>query len=85
MKRIIKVAAFGVLGLIVVVTIYLWMTFGSLIKGAMSVEKLDDGLYYMEYKGDDGFDELMARGGCTDIGKVSEYIMAFLSKGFFET
>ena len=85
MKRIIKVAAFGVLGLIVVATIYLWMTFGSLIKGAMSVEKLDDGLYYMEYKGDDGFDELMARGGCTDIGKVSEYIMAFLSKGFFET
>ena len=85
MKRIIKVTAFGVLGLIVVATIYLWMTFGSLIKGAMSVEKLDDGLYYMEYKGDDGFDELMARGGYTDIGKVSEYIMAFLSKGFFET
>ena len=85
MRKNIKVALCCALGLVVVATIYVWITFGSLIKGAISVEKMDDGLYYMEYKGDDGFDELMARGGCTDIGKVSEYIMAFLSKGFFET
>ena len=85
MKKNIKVACICVLGVFVAVTIYLWMTFGSLIKGAMSVEKIDDGLYYMEYKGEDGFEELMARGGCTDIKMAGEYIMTFLSKGFFKT
>lgn len=85
MKKIIKGALFCVLGLIVAVSIYLWMTFGSLIKGAISVEKIDDGLYYMEYKGEDGFEELLARGGCTSIEMAGEYIMTFLSKGFFET
>ncbi len=29
----------------------------------MSVKKLDGGLYYMEYKGDDGFAGLIENGG----------------------
>ena len=59
MKKVLKVALFAlisVLGLIVIAGVLMWMEFGPLVKGAMSCEKLDDGLYYMEYKGDDGFD-----------------------------
>ena len=54
MKKTLKIALFSVLGLVVVAGVLVWMEFGSLIKGAMSCEKLDEGMYYMEYEGDDG-------------------------------
>lgn len=73
------------LGLIVVVGVLVWVEFGSLIKGAMSCEKLDEDMYYMEYAGDDGFDELMKRGGCANINVLANYITNFLSKGHFKT
>lgn len=72
MRKSIKVALCCALGLVVAATIYVWITFGSLIKGAISVEKMDDGLYYMEYKGDDGFDELMADASGKSV--VVEYV-----------
>ena len=62
----------------------MWLQFGSLVQGAMSCEKLDDGMYYMEYNGDDGFKELMARGGCNDVSVLASYVMEFLSKGYFK-
>ena len=49
MKKALKIALFSVLGLLVVAGVLVWMEFGSLIKGAMSCEKLDEGMYYMEY------------------------------------
>ena len=81
MKKALKIALFSVLGLVVVAGVLVWMEFGSLIKGAMSCEKLDEGMYYMEYEGDDGFDELMKRGGCANINVLANYITDFLSKG----
>mgnify|MGYP006976589625 CR=1 FL=1 len=63
MKKGIKIALLSVLGLVIVSGVLVWMEFGALIKGANSCVKLDDRLYYMEYKGDDGFDGLMAKGG----------------------
>ena len=63
MKKGIKIALLSVLGLVIVAGVFVWMEFGALIKSANSCVKLDDGLYYMEYKGDDGFDGLMAKGG----------------------
>ena len=85
MKKAIKITLIGVLVLVVVAMAYAWSLFGSLILGANSVEKLTDTMYYMEYKGDDGFDELMKRGGGENIPQVSAYIMEFLSKGFAKT
>ena len=84
MKKGLKIALLSVLGLVIVAGVLVWMEFGPLVKGAMSAEKLDDGLYYMEYKGDDGFKELMARGGCNDISVLASYVMEFLSKGHFK-
>ena len=44
MKKALKIALFSVLGLLVVAGVLVWMEFGSLIKGAMSCEKLDEGI-----------------------------------------
>ena len=84
MKKGLKIALLSVLGLVIVAGVLVWMEFGPLVKGAMSAEKLDDGLYYMEYKGDDGFKELMDRGGCNDVSVLASYVMEFLSKGYFK-
>ena len=84
MKKKVKILALSVLGLVIVAGVLVWMEFGPLVKGAMSAEKLDDGMYYMEYKGDDGFKELIDRGGCNDISVLTSYVMEFLSKGYFK-
>ena len=83
MKKALRITLFSILGLVVVAGVLVWMEFGSLIKGAMSCEKLDDGLYYMEYKGDDGFDELLNRGGCETTDELANYVMDFLSRGHY--
>ena len=71
MKKVLKIALLSVLGLIIAAVVLTWMEFGSLVKGALSAEKLDDGLYYMEYKGDDGFDGLIQNGGGETAEKLS--------------
>jgi len=48
---------------------------------AMSVRMLDEGLYYMEYKGDDGFAGLMESGGGRSAGELTGYVMRFLFQG----
>ena len=84
MKKILKIVLWSLLALVLLFGIGAWSKFGPLVKGAMSVKELDEGLYYMEYKGDDGFKELMARGGCNDISVLASYVMEFLSKGYFK-
>ena len=84
MKKVIKVALFSVLGLVVVFGVFMWMEFGPLVKGALSAEKIGDDLYYMEYRGDDGFDGLMAQGGFENADQMVGYIIEFLSKGHYK-
>ena len=84
MKKALKIVLFSVLGFIVVTSVMMWLEFGSLAKGAMSAEKLDDGLYYMEYKGDDGVDEFMKAGGAKNAQELSAHIINFLSKGHYK-
>ena len=74
---------FGLAGLAILVGA--WAVFGPLVKGAMSVKQLDDGLYYMEFKGDDGFEGLIRSGGARSSLEISSYIFRFLSKGFART
>ena len=84
MKKVLKIALLCVLGLIVLFGVSVWMEFGPLVKGAMSCEKIDEGLYYMEYRGDDGFDELMNRGGFESANQLAGYATEFLSKGHYK-
>ena len=84
MKKALKIVLFSILGLVVVAGVLMWLEFGPIVKGAMSAEKLDDGLYYMEYKGDDGFDEFIKQGGAKNAEEISAYIINFLSKGHYK-
>lgn len=84
MKKVLKIALLSLLALIVIGGVLMWMEFGALVKGAMSCEKIDDGLYYMEYQGDDGFDGLMRQGGCETADQMASYVMGFLSKGHYK-
>ena len=84
MKKFIKIALLSVLVLAVIAGVYIWTVFGSFVKGAMSTEKIDDGLYYIEYKGDDGFDALMEKGGFETADQLASYAMEFLSKGHYK-
>ena len=72
MKKIIKTLLWTLLALMLLIAAGAWMKFGSLVKGAMSVQKLDEGLYYMEYKGDDGFAGLIESGGGKSSGELVE-------------
>jgi predicted choloylglycine hydrolase len=83
MKKTVKILLWSLLAVVLLFLAGTWVKFGPLVKGAMSVEKLDDGLYYMEYKGDDGFDELVAGGGGRSSGELVGFVMNFLSKGYY--
>ena len=83
MKKALTIILLTLLGLILMSCIYAWIMFGPLVKGALSVQKLDEGLYYMEYKGDDGFAELIGSRGGRSAADLVDYVMKFLSKGFY--
>ena len=85
MKKVLKIALLSVLGLVILFGVLMWLEFGPLVKGANSCVKLDDGLYYMEYRGDDGFDGLMAKGGFESADQLAGYAIEFLSKGHYKT
>ena len=61
-----------------------WSMFGTMITAANTIEKLEDGLYSMEYKGDYGFDEFLAQGGAASDSDVANYLVSFLSHGFYK-
>ena len=83
MKKIIKIILWGLLALVLLLGIGARAKFGPLLKGAKSVVKLDDGLYFLEFRGDDGFAALIEKGGGRSAGELSGYVMEFLSGGFY--
>ena len=83
MKKAIKILLWSLLVLVTAFGVLVWAQIGPFVKGAKSVVKLDEGLYYMEYKGDDGFAALIESGGGRSAGELSRYVMSFLSKGFY--
>ncbi len=78
MKKFLKSFVFFLLSAILVT----WIMFGSLVKGAMSVEKLDEGIYFLEFSGNDGFEGFLKKGGAADAFELAAYITGFLSHGF---
>lgn len=86
MGKIIKRILLGILIVILlVVGIVLtgaWSIFGDKVKAAGTVKEIDKNLYYMEYKGDYGFDTYLERGGASSTAEMAAYITDFLSGGF---
>lgn len=61
-----------------------WSMFGTFITAANSVEKLEDGLYVMEYTGDYGLDEFLAQGGAVSDSALADWLVTYLSRGFYK-
>jgi len=86
-KRLKKVLVWTAVVLVLVLAVIAlgaWRMFGTFVVAARSIEKLEDGLYAMEYKGDYGFDEFLARGGAADDSAVADYLIGFLSRGYYK-
>ena len=88
MRKSNKTALKWIFGVIAVLLVALaaggWWMFGTFITAASSIEKLEDGLYSMEYNGDYGFDDFLAQGGAASDGEVADYLVSFLSRGFYK-
>ena len=89
MKKKGKIVLFTILGILLVMMVVFflgfWNLFGDEIKAIGTIKEIDDGLYYMEYEGDYGFDEYIRQGGSSSDSEMAEYIISFLSKGFYKT
>lgn len=84
MKIIWIILAILLVGLLIIL-VGAWSMFGQKVKAAQSVEKLEEGLYYMEYEGDYGFDTFLEKGGASSEAAIVEYITSFLSNGFMKS
>lgn len=82
MRKTFKILLWTFLGIVSCSVFSTYVLFRPLLKSASSVVKLDDGLYYMEYHGDDGFSGIIEQGGIKNSGEIKSYIISFLSKGF---
>ena len=84
-KRFIVLLICGTVALLLVIfAAGAWSMFGTQIKAANSIEKLEDGLYSMEYRGDYGFDQFLAEGGADSDAALADYLVSFLSHGFYK-
>ena len=84
LKSILTILLCAAVLLLIVFAAGAWTMFGTMITAANTIEKLEDGLYSMEYKGDYGFDEFLAQGGAASDGEVADYLVSFLSHGFYK-
>lgn len=83
-KKWIAWTAAGLALLLIVAAAGAWMLFGAFITAGNSIQKLEDGLYTMEYRGDYGFDQFLAQGGAASDSTVADYLTSYLSHGFYK-
>lgn len=87
-KKILKVILIIFIVLLLLVAVLLagaWSMFGEKVTAAGTVAKLEDRLYYGEYRGDYGFDAFLEEGGAASEAVMAEYITSFLSGGFMKS
>lgn len=61
-----------------------WYIFADKLNAAGSVKKIADNLYFMEYKGDYGFEKFLEEGGADSEDKMADYIINVMSGGFYK-
>lgn len=79
--KILKIAICTIVALIFGAIVFLGITFTPLYKAASSVVKLDEGLYYFEFKGNDGMEKLLEAGGAASPEDIAPFVTDFLTKG----
>jgi hypothetical protein len=84
LKLVLILTPVALVLILAVVAFGAWRMFGTFVTAARSIHKLQDGLYVMEYRGDYGFDDFLARGGAADDSAVADYLIGFLSGGYYK-
>lgn len=84
-KRILIGSGITMTALLITAVVGGSILFKTFIEAANSIKKLEDGLYAMEYAGDYGFDEFLARGGARSDSEVADYLVSFLSHGMIKS
>lgn len=83
-KMIFRItASVLLLGIAVLVTGGLYL-FGEIFLATNTVENLEPDLYALEYSGDYGFHAFLERGGAASDEDVADYLVEFLSRGFYK-
>lgn len=83
MKKILKRSFIAIAVSVIIIAAGAWAMFAEIIKAANSIKKLENGLYFMEFIGDYGFDDFLKKGGADSDGAVADYLTGFLSRGFY--
>lgn len=83
-KTIIIITVAIILTATITTGIFGYTMFADKISAAGSVRKLEDGLYYMEYDGDYGFEEFLNKGGASSESEMAAYLISFMSGGFWK-
>ena len=83
-RKIIKRILVCLLALITIIIAGAYSMFSERIQAALSVKKLEDTLYCMEFKGNYGFDRYLEQGGAPTDSQMASYIISFLSNGFWK-
>ena len=83
-KRILICLGILLVLLVVVIAAGAWHKFGPFIVAARSIYKLQDGLYVMAYRGDYGLDEFLAQGGADSDSALANFLMGYLSGGYYK-
>ncbi len=82
--RAVKIVLIAVAAVLAAVLAGGWAMFGTQLTAAMSIQKVKDGLWTMEYSGDYGFDAFLDQGGAASDAEMGSYIASFLSHGFWK-
>ncbi len=73
MKKKQKRMAWCISLLLLVVMIAAFILVGALLRAAVQVERLEDGLYYMDYTGDYGLEAFLEQGGASSDLAVADF------------
>lgn len=85
MKRIHKRAILlSILAIFLAVLLLMICLLWPIIRSAVSVKKLEDGLYSMEYRGDYGLDDFLAEGGKISDMAVADFVIDRLFHGLVD-
>ena len=83
-KHILLWSGITLVILLVAVVVVFSAMFRIYVTAANSIEKLEDGLYSMEFVGDYGFDDFLTGGGAKSDGEVADYLVSLLSHGLYK-
>ena len=81
-KRLTIILILAFVAAVLLFVLGAWLKFGTFIVAARSIQKLQDGLYVMAYRGDYGLDEFLAQGGADSDSALARYLMGYLSGGY---